>query len=268
MKWSHHNRVLLGTFFFFLNLAVDPGVTAHNMLSFIFSAEVFIDRGLAQNSQESLYNCMRHTGYFDGQQQSDLLFLVVQAHLLQSISLSGIIVSRHATRDVNRGGESEGSEQKGGSWWSLLWWKLAEHPGWENQQEMFVFSFDFVHIFMCLFYCVLVCLLYVCIVCGCVCARVCLQSEVWIEPLIWSPGFWRGTLCGASKGHVWSQKEWINAVVINGDTHKNINVRIDTYTDGCWERRFCSLIYSPENNNKSSGKVRVHVYFFCVSECV
>lgn len=91
------------------------------MLSFRFPAEVFIDRGLAQNSQEeSLYNCMRHRGYFDGQQQSDLLFLVVQAHLLQSITLSGIIVSRHATRDVNRGGESEGSEQKGGSWWSLL----------------------------------------------------------------------------------------------------------------------------------------------------
>lgn len=54
---------------------------------------------------------MRHTGYL--MDNSKVTFCSWSyRHIYFNLSLSGIIVSRHATRDVNRGGENEASEKK------------------------------------------------------------------------------------------------------------------------------------------------------------
>lgn len=89
-------------------------------------------------------------------------------HIYFNLSLSGIIVSRHATRDVNRGGESEGSEQK--EWVALM--KISRTAGLGKPARNVCFFIRFcAHLYVSLLLCLS--LFTVCVhfvwVCMCAC---------------------------------------------------------------------------------------------------
>lgn len=89
-----------------------------------------------------------------------------------NLSLSGIIVSRHATRDVNRGGESEGSEQKE----SVALMKISRTAGLGKPARNVCFFIQFcAHLYVSLLLCLS--LFTVCVHCVWVCMCACVPAK-------------------------------------------------------------------------------------------
>ncbi len=258
--------------FFCSFVAVDRAVQAHNMLFSTFPAEVFLlmEVCLGTVNKNLCIPVSRQTGVLKDKAGID-------KNKMQLLHSVGIIlsVSRAVTYWLNKRRERfivrkkwrNGVKVRRGKWWSLLLLLISwtSRLGRISARGLYV-SGVWKLVSVCYIVCasVWVCPRFLCLTlftCVCVCAcKLRCGLSLSIEVCFFF--FWRGTLRGVSKGHVWPQKEWINAVVINGDTHAQIHTRSGhtlTRTNGCWERRFYLLIYSPERASLTMRPVAKHM---------
>lgn len=169
MKWSHHNRALLGTFFKNIlqsiqELQLTTGCISYSLLKFLL-IEVWL-----KTVKKNLWITVWDTRAILMHSSKVTFCSWSYRHIY--FNLSGIIVSRHATRDVNRGGESEGSEQKE----SVALMKISRTAGLGKPARNVCFFIQFcAHLYVSLLLCLS--LFTVCVHCVWVCMCACVPAK-------------------------------------------------------------------------------------------